>query len=134
MARPKGSTNLVDVQKKWEERIRKAKKAHKDWGDEFKVGVARQFYEGKQNTQGWADHEWITVNKIWSHMQAQLPILYSLDPFFYIKLKRSFDPDPNQIPIFDKKGESLEYTKQRFVNGVIATNKNKNFIIKKLLQ
>jgi hypothetical protein len=73
-----------DLQKKWEERISRAKKKRKAWEDEFRTQLGRDYFEGRQNP-GYPEDEWITVNKIYSHLQAQLPLLYSMDPYFYVK-------------------------------------------------
>lgn len=80
-----------DLQKTWEERIARAKKVKEQWMSDFKVQMGRDYFEGRQNP-GYPDAEWITVNKIYSHLQAQLPILYSMDPYFYVKLKKSYNP------------------------------------------
>lgn len=93
-----------DLQKLWEERIQRAKKAREDWADEFKVKLGRDYFEGKQNP-GYPEDEWITVNKIYSHLQAQLPSLYSVDPYFYVKLKKSYAPQPEQIAEFERRGK-----------------------------
>lgn len=79
------------IQKTWEERLRLAKEKKDEWMTKFKVELARQYWEGFQNNYGYAEAEWITVNRIYSHLQAQLPMLYSMDPYFYVKLKKSFD-------------------------------------------
>jgi hypothetical protein len=63
--------------------------------------MGRQYFEGMQNP-GEPDNEWITVNKIYAHLMAQLPTLYSVDPYFYVKLKRSFSPDPVQIAVYEQ--------------------------------
>ena len=78
--------------KKWEERINHAIKLKNDWWEQFKVDLALDYFEGKQNP-GWNEEEWITVNKFYSHMMAQLPALYSIDPYFYVKIKKTFEPE-----------------------------------------
>ena len=93
-----------ELQKKWEERIDRAKKVRKDWTDEFQVDLGRKYWEGKQNP-GLPPQEWITVNKIYSHLQAQLPLLYSMDPYFYVKLKKSHAIDPPAIAQMEAKGK-----------------------------
>jgi hypothetical protein len=84
-----------ELQKTWEERIKRALKVKEQWMSDFKVQLGRDYFEGKQNP-GWPEAEWITVNKIYSHLQAQLPILYSMDPYFYVKLKKSYNPISQQ--------------------------------------
>ena len=94
----------ADTQSMWEARIEKAKKCRDDWAEQFKVQLARDFFEGKQNP-GWPASEWITINKIYSHMQAQLPLLYQLDPYFYVKVKRSYSVNPMDVILFEKRGK-----------------------------
>ncbi|MDD5189460.1 MAG: hypothetical protein PHE50_00275 [Dehalococcoidales bacterium] len=95
----------VDLQNLWEERINKAKKKREEeWEKVFRVKLARDYFAGKQNP-GYPDDEWITINKIYSHLMAELPSLYSVDPYFYIKTKRSFSPDPKDIAVFEEKAK-----------------------------
>lgn len=96
-----------DLQKKWEERLQCAKKAREKWSEEFKTQMGRDYFEGRQNP-GYPQDEWITVNKIYSHLQAQLPLLYSMDPYFYVKLKKSYTIDPAQIAKFEAMGKTRQ--------------------------
>lgn len=93
---------LSDIQEKWERRINDAQKTHEDWHKQFKVNLARDYFEGKQNP---GDAEWITINKVYSHLMAQLPQLYSVDPYFYVKLKRSYTPSPQAVAAYEQKGK-----------------------------
>lgn len=92
------------TQKTWQEKIERAVKKREEWANQFHVKLARDYFEGKQNP-GYPQEEWITINKIYSHLQAILPSLYSIDPYFYVKTKKSYQPDPNQIAAFDQKGK-----------------------------
>ena len=92
------------LQKDWEARILRAQDARKAWAEEFRVEMGRKFFRGAQNP-GWAANEWITVNKIYSHLRDQLPGLYAVDPFFYVKVKRSFSPNPLDVVIFEQRGK-----------------------------
>ena len=93
-----------DIQKTWEERINLAKSEKDDWERSFRVKLARDYFEGKQNP-GYPADEWITINKIYAHLQAQLPSLYSLDPYYYVKLKKSYVVTPETIATYEKKGK-----------------------------
>lgn len=93
-----------DLQKTWTERIQRAEARRKEWAEQFQVQKARQYFEGKQNP-GYSRDEWITINKIYSHIMAQLPMLYSIDPYFYVKLKRSFSPNPMDIALFEQRAK-----------------------------
>ena len=79
---------MTELQTKWEERIQDAVKVRDEWAKEFRVDMGRDYFEGKQNP-GYPEDEWITIPKIYAHLQAQLPFLYSMDPYFYVKLKKS---------------------------------------------
>src|ERR1051325_6893189 len=96
-----------ELQKKWAERLQCAKKAREKWAAEFKTQLGRDFFEGRQNP-GYPPDEWITVNKIYSHLQAQLPTLYSMDPYFYVKLKKSYSVDPQDIARFEAMGRTRQ--------------------------
>lgn len=95
------------IQKLWEERIQNAKAIQKDWADRFKIEESRKYFEGEQNP-GYPEDEWITVNKIYSHLMSQLPTLYSMDPYFYVKLKRSYNIDPNLILDYEKRADGRQ--------------------------
>lgn len=98
--------NQVETQALWEERISRAlKKREDDWEKPFRVEIATQYMEGRQRPPEVPAQEWITVNKIYSHMQAQLPVLYSLDPYYFVKLKKSFEPNPMMIALYEAKAE-----------------------------
>lgn len=107
----KASKQEKDVQKRWEERISRAKEVRKKWKDLFNVDMAREYFDGKQNP-GFPDEEWITINKIYSHLKAQLPSLYNVDPYFYVRLAKSFSVNPLDIAIWEKKGK----VRQNYLN------------------
>lgn len=92
-----------DLNKTWSERVARAKKVREDWASEFRVEMGRAYFEGHQNP-GYPDSEWITVNKIYAHLMAQLPLLYSIDPYFYVKLKKSYNIDPTAIAEYEQRG------------------------------
>ncbi len=80
----------TELQKTWEERIDAALERHDEWYVKFRVSLGRSYFEGDQNP-GFPEGEWISIPKIYSHLQAQLPFLYSMDPYFYVKLKKSHE-------------------------------------------
>ena len=92
-----------DIYALWEDRISKAKKKRKEWAGQFQVQKGWEYFEGKVNP-GFPEAEWINVNKIFAHLQAQLPMLYSIDPYFYVKLKKSYQIDPTEIAKYEKRG------------------------------
>lgn len=79
----------TELQKEWEQKISAAVRCREQWADEFRVKMAMDYYEGRQNP-GYPPEEWISIPKIYSHLQSQLPSLYSMDPYFYVKLKKSY--------------------------------------------
>ena len=82
-----------EEQKKWIEKIEFAKKCQEQWKKDFKVDLGREYYYGKQLPPGENSNEFIAINKIYAHIQTQLPSLYSIDPYFYVKLKKSYKPE-----------------------------------------
>jgi hypothetical protein len=94
----------TDIQKKWEQRIIDAKRVRDQWKEEFKVSLGIDYFEGKSNP-GVPETEWININKIYSHLQAQLPKLYSVDPYFYVKVKKSHEIDVARILEFERRGD-----------------------------
>lgn len=93
----------TDLQKTWETRLQRAKKKREEWAQQFKVQTGRDYFEGNNNP-GYPEAEWINVNKIFSHLAAQLPLLYSIDPYFYVKVKKSYQIDPEKIAEFERRG------------------------------
>ena len=91
------------MQKTWMDRIQRAKKAREKWETEFRVQMGWDYFEGRQNP-GYPAEEWISIPKIYAHLMAQLPLLYSMDPYFYVKPKKSYSPDPQKIAEFEQKG------------------------------
>lgn len=100
-----------DIQKKWEERINRALAVRKSWKEKFKVEKGREYFEGQQNP-GQPSEEWITINKIYSHLKSQLPSLYNVDPYFYVKLAKSYSINPLEIAVWEKKGK----VRQNYLN------------------
>ena len=92
-----------DLQKIWEQRLNESHEVHKKWKSDFKVQMGIDFFEG-QNAPGLPGEEWINVNKIYSHLQAQLPKLYAVDPYFYVKVKKSFEVSVQNIIEMERKG------------------------------
>ena len=105
----------IRSQKIWMEKIHRAKKVRASWRELFKVDQAREYLDGKQNP-GFDKEDWITVNNFYAYLKSQLPAVYSQDPYFYVKLRRSYSPDPNMIPLWEQKGKMrsayLNYLKE----------------------
>lgn len=99
------SKTARDRQEAWMERIRRAVAVRKNWKDRFRVQLGLDYFEGAQKPEGIPDSEWITINKIYSHVKAQLPSLYAEDPYFYVKLKRSYSPRPEDIARYEQMGK-----------------------------
>ena len=106
MARP--SKN--QIASLWQDRINKGLKFKEDdFTSVFHPDLARQYFEGKQEPDsGINPNEYIVVNKIYSHLLTELPSLYGIDPYFYVKVKKSYDPDPNEVINMEEKGKIRE--------------------------
>ncbi len=102
MARPKKGP--TDAQR-WLEKIDRAKKVRAEWLKNFRVSLAYEYYEGRQRPSWVPENEWITLNMIYSNLEAILPSLYSVDPYYYIKLKTSYSAAPEDIPIMEVKAK-----------------------------
>jgi len=98
------SKKQQDTQAEWENKIYRAKKVRQNWKDQFRVDLAYEYFEGRQKDPSYSNTDWITINSIYSHVKSQLPALYSADPYFYVKLKRSFHPNPMEIALWEKRG------------------------------
>lgn len=94
----------------------RAKSVRKHWKDLFKVDMIKEYFDGKQRPPEYPAHEWLTINLLYSHVKSQLPALYSADPYFYIKLKRSYDPHPMMIAAYEARARirqgMLNYLKE----------------------
>lgn len=87
----------------WLERVSRAKKVKDEWRRKFRIALAYDYWEGIQRPVEVPASQWITVNMIYSCLMAELPTLYSTDPYFYVKLKKSYSPDRAMIEAFDRK-------------------------------
>lgn len=91
--------------KDWLEKIESAKKVKDNWRNKFRVDLSYEYYEGRQRPSHIPQEEWITVNLIYSQLQSELPTLYSTDPYFYIKLSKSFSTNPMDLVLFEEKAK-----------------------------
>lgn len=97
----------------WLEKIHRADKVYEAWRKKFRVQLAYEYFDGAQRPKHIPEEEWITVNLIYSVLLAILPTLYGNDdPYFYIKLARTFRPDPFMIAKYEQNAE----TRQAMVN------------------
>lgn len=103
----------TDEQKLWEEKISRALKVKENWKGQFKVDLAIQFFEGQQNIFGYPEQDWVTINKVYSHLKAAIPSLYFNDPYFFVKVKKSYSVNPMDIALYeamgDVRGSALNY-------------------------
>ena len=99
------SKKTEKIQASWENKISRAKAVRSAWKALFKVDKARDYLDGKQNEGGFSEEDFIVVNNVYSHLKAQLPALYAADPYFYVKLKKSYSPKPEDIALFEKRGK-----------------------------
>jgi hypothetical protein len=91
--------------KKWIERINDAKKVKENWRKEFRIALAYDYRDGKQRPAGVPDGDWITINRFFSNLSAELPTLYSVDPYFYIKVAKSYSLHPMDVAKYELRGK-----------------------------
>ncbi len=94
-----------DKAKDWLEKISRAKKVKEEWRNRFRVALAYAYWEGAQRPPSVNVEDWITINMVYSNLQAELPTLYSNDPYYYIKLSKTYNPDPAMIPEYEMRGK-----------------------------
>ena len=93
---------------KWLEKIDRAKRTRKAWYEKFQIPLCYEYWEGNQRPPGVSADNWITVNKIYACLIADLPSLYSQDPYFYVGVKKSFSVNPMDIVLFEQKAAKRE--------------------------
>ena len=98
---------VTDAQK-WLTRIDRAKKVRNEWKTKFRVALAYEYLEGQVKPLGVPDNDWICINMIFSILRSLLPTYYQTDPYFYIKLKRSFKPNPMMIALYEMKADGRQ--------------------------
>lgn len=106
----------------WLEKIERAKKARQKWREQFRIRLCYQYFEGTQRPSNIPESEWITINMIYSMLQADLPVLYSTDPYFYVSLKKSYTPNPMDIPLFEQRGK-VRQAMLNYLKGEIGLKK-----------
>lgn len=99
--RPKPKTDADQ----WLQKIDRAKDVKKKWRDDFRIALAYEYWEGRQRPAHIPGHEWITINMVYSNLQAELPTLYSTDPYFYVKVKKSYRPNPMDVALMEIKAQ-----------------------------
>ena len=99
MSKPKAKA------KEWLQKISRAKKVREEWRTKFRVPLAYAYWEGMQRPADVNAEDWITINMIYSNLQAELPSLYSNDPYYYIKLSKTYHPNPAMIPEYEMRGK-----------------------------
>lgn len=97
--RPKPKTDADQ----WLQKIDRAKDVKKKWRDDFRIALAYEYWEGRQRPAHIPGHEWITINMVYSNLMAELPTLYSTDPYFYVKVKKSYRPNPMDVALMELK-------------------------------
>lgn len=101
---PENKTEAEQV-KEWLACIDRAKKVKEKWRDDFRVALGYEYYEGRHRPPHIPAAEWITLNLIYSRIDAKLPSLYSTDPYYHVKLAKTYSPDPSTIPAFELKAK-----------------------------
>jgi len=87
----------------WQERIGRAQQVKEDWRNRFRVALGYEYFDGAQRPQHVRGDEWITINLVYSTLLAMLPVMYKGDPYYYVRLARSYSPNPMDIAAYDVK-------------------------------
>lgn len=116
MAKPKSKAakpnKWDEAAKAWMGKIKRAKDCKDEWYKKFRIALAYSYLEGVQIPRGYSAEEWITINLMYSNLRAILPTLYRTDPYFYVKIKKSYNPNPLAIAMFEMKADA----RQSFLN------------------
>lgn len=90
--------------KDWLGRITRAVKVKENWKAQFRIPLCYEYYEGRNRPAYYSEAEWFSKNMIYAVLKSSLPSLYSSDPYFYVKLKKTFSPDPKVIQDYELRG------------------------------
>ena len=90
-----------ELQRFWLQQLERAEDRKKQWREKFKVEECYKFFIGDQKPENYAEEDWFTLNLIYSNIHAQIPSLYFKDPYAFVRLKRSFKPDPAVIQFLE---------------------------------
>jgi hypothetical protein len=109
-----------EKQSKWQQKISDAKDKKDEWKELFQVDKGIAYFEGRQRENDIGGSEWVSINKVYAHLQAQLPVLYGIDPYFYVKVKRMYDPTGIEV------AELRARVRQAYLNYVKESTKLKD--------
>ena len=87
----------------WLEKIGRAQKIKEDWRNRFRVSLGYEYFDGVQRPPHVPQDQWITINLVYSTLQSMLPVMYRTDPYYYVRLARSYSPNPMDIAAYDLK-------------------------------
>ena len=104
MRKPKNKSEKTDAQD-WLEKIDRAKQVRDKWREMFRTDMAYEYFEGRNRPPNIPEYEWININMVYSCLMAELPTLYSTDPYFYVKLAKSYSINPMDVARFDVKAQ-----------------------------
>jgi hypothetical protein len=112
MAKKVKKEKLENAAKVWMQKIKRAKDVKDEWYKKFRIALAYAYLEGSQCPPGFNNNEWITINLMYANLRAILPTLYRTDPYFYVKLKKSYNINPLAIA----QSEQIAESRQSFLN------------------
>lgn len=87
---------------KWLDKIARAKKVKEEWHKNFRIALAYNYFEGRQRPPHISTEEWMTINLFYSTLRAILPTMYRSDPYFYVKVKKSYKINPLAVALFEQ--------------------------------
>lgn len=92
---------IDDIQRHWIMEINRAEKAKCAWREMFEVEECYKAFLGDQRPDNYNPEDWFTLNLIFSNIHKQIPSLYFQTPYFYVRLKRSYDPAQEAIRLIE---------------------------------
>jgi len=91
----------TELQRYWVGEIERAEKCKEAWRKKFQVEACYKYFLGDQRPENYAAEDWFTLNLVYSNIHAQIPSLYFKDPYFFVRLKRSYIPDQQYIELVE---------------------------------
>ena len=91
--------------KEWLQKIDMGKKVKEEWRKNFRIDLCYEYFEGRHRPQNIPASEWITINLIYSDLRTILPSLYSTDPYYHVKVKKSRVIHPMEVARMEQKAK-----------------------------
>jgi hypothetical protein len=100
--------SMDDIQRFWLKEIERAEQVKRAWREMFRVEECYRAFLGDQRPDNYSEEDWFTLNLVFANIHAQIPSLYFQNPYFFVRLKRSYDPSEEYIKLLEKNMEVRE--------------------------